>query len=503
MCLYNMQELQKRNIAFVVAPYEADAQCAYLAHQGLVDVVMTEDSDLLAYGCPKVLYKMDGNGEADMICFDDLPHCRDLSFVGWNLELFQQMCVMAGCDFVKALPGIGIKKAHTHIRRTRNIVKAMRALKFDGIPFPPGYDAKVQRALWTFKYQRVYCPRQNQVVHLHTLPEGGLENDSFISGASRLADGESDFLGSDISQPIAQGVAEGRLNPFTYKTYTAVMQFPRFSSQESCASLKQPMSKSEKSEVAVDATDRARKPYKRPRSVLESRKLSQDCVSLTRQSDSVRQGDRNMGSNTFSRFSQGASQRPAARPLKSLKDILSSALSCDDSSMRKAIEKGVESGYGPHADENELNDTTGGRDTEKIPFTPIWRPRSCLSERKGEQEATSPAATHEGVTPFQKSTPGIYLSDNDIIESPENEWCHVTKSFSCSLSSPKTVHGTVSALRHMEAVSHEATAAVDTIVRRSQKALLDSLDSEPSPIDTSTREKSIFDSFAFKRRQLS
>lgn len=37
-----------------VAPYEADAQLAYLAQQDFVDLVITEDSDLILYGCKKV-----------------------------------------------------------------------------------------------------------------------------------------------------------------------------------------------------------------------------------------------------------------------------------------------------------------------------------------------------------------------------------------------------------------------------------------------------------------
>ena len=47
---------------FVVAPYEADAQLAYLARIGLVDAVITEDSDLIAFGVREVLLKMDGTG---------------------------------------------------------------------------------------------------------------------------------------------------------------------------------------------------------------------------------------------------------------------------------------------------------------------------------------------------------------------------------------------------------------------------------------------------------
>ena len=41
-------------IECIVAPYEADAQLAYLALRGEVDAVITEDSDLLAYTCPRV-----------------------------------------------------------------------------------------------------------------------------------------------------------------------------------------------------------------------------------------------------------------------------------------------------------------------------------------------------------------------------------------------------------------------------------------------------------------
>ena len=40
-----------------MAPYEADAQMAFLAINGKVDAVLTEDSDLLPYGCPRVSTK--------------------------------------------------------------------------------------------------------------------------------------------------------------------------------------------------------------------------------------------------------------------------------------------------------------------------------------------------------------------------------------------------------------------------------------------------------------
>ena len=33
------------------------------------------------------------------------------------------MCILAGCDFLKALSRIGIKKAHAHIRKFKTFVR--------------------------------------------------------------------------------------------------------------------------------------------------------------------------------------------------------------------------------------------------------------------------------------------------------------------------------------------------------------------------------------------
>ena len=45
----------------------ADAQIAYLIQQGIADIVITEDSDLTLFGCTKILFKMDkqGNGKVN------------------------------------------------------------------------------------------------------------------------------------------------------------------------------------------------------------------------------------------------------------------------------------------------------------------------------------------------------------------------------------------------------------------------------------------------------
>ena len=46
--------LKQENVSYVVSPYEADAQMTFLAISKQVDAVITEDSDLIAFGCPRV-----------------------------------------------------------------------------------------------------------------------------------------------------------------------------------------------------------------------------------------------------------------------------------------------------------------------------------------------------------------------------------------------------------------------------------------------------------------
>ena len=69
------QVLETMNVKYVVAPYEADAQLAYLFKSGKVDFVITEDSDLLVYGVTKVFFKMDPSGCGNYIDLANLSNC--------------------------------------------------------------------------------------------------------------------------------------------------------------------------------------------------------------------------------------------------------------------------------------------------------------------------------------------------------------------------------------------------------------------------------------------
>lgn len=50
--------LQKKNIQYLISPYESDAQLAYLSIMNSVDIVFTEDSDAIGIFIHKLLMTM-------------------------------------------------------------------------------------------------------------------------------------------------------------------------------------------------------------------------------------------------------------------------------------------------------------------------------------------------------------------------------------------------------------------------------------------------------------
>src|SRR5690606_26410992 len=57
-----IQQLKELDIPYVVAPYEADAQLVYLERKGLIDGIISDDSDLLVFGAKRLLTKLDRYG---------------------------------------------------------------------------------------------------------------------------------------------------------------------------------------------------------------------------------------------------------------------------------------------------------------------------------------------------------------------------------------------------------------------------------------------------------
>jgi exonuclease 1 len=129
-------ELKALGIEYLVSPYESDAQLAFLSLSRYVDLIITEDSDALVYGCRCVLYKLDSNGCGEEIKRRSLGANEGLSFLNWSDEQFKLMCCLAGCDYAPKIRNVGIVTAHKIVnehKTTRRIVEALRHSKYEGI----------------------------------------------------------------------------------------------------------------------------------------------------------------------------------------------------------------------------------------------------------------------------------------------------------------------------------------------------------------------------------
>jgi hypothetical protein len=130
-----------------------------------------------------------------------------------------QMCILAGCDFVPSLPGMGVKTAHSLVRRYRNFPGAIKAAKLNGSQVPPEYAVQVQHAYWTFRHQRVWCPKDKRLVHLHALPDGGLSASRMMVPQAVPADATLPFLGPLKANDLCANIALGHVDPLTNKQF--------------------------------------------------------------------------------------------------------------------------------------------------------------------------------------------------------------------------------------------------------------------------------------------
>jgi len=197
-----IDELKKIGVQYVVAPYEADAQLVYLERKEIIQGILSEDSDLLVFGAKCLLTKIDQYGECVEINRADFTACRDISLVGWSDAEFRRMAILSGCDYLTNINRMGLKSAYRLVRKYKTIEKILRILQFDGqYCVPPGYLEAFHKAELTFLHQRVFCPVQNDVVMM-----------TEIDGAQPE---DMAFIGSEVEQAVAIGVASGDLDPMT------------------------------------------------------------------------------------------------------------------------------------------------------------------------------------------------------------------------------------------------------------------------------------------------
>ncbi|KAF8638337.1 hypothetical protein AX17_002357 [Amanita inopinata Kibby_2008] len=98
-----MTMLRLFGIPYITAPMEAEAQCAELASLGLVDGVITDDSDVFLFGAQRVFKNM-FNQSKTVECFLLSDLGREL---GLDRDTLVRLAYLLGSDYVEGLPGVG------------------------------------------------------------------------------------------------------------------------------------------------------------------------------------------------------------------------------------------------------------------------------------------------------------------------------------------------------------------------------------------------------------
>ncbi|ELU04231.1 hypothetical protein CAPTEDRAFT_95129 [Capitella teleta] len=212
MALELMNACRDKGVDCITAPYEADAQLAYLSQTGIAQVIITEDSDLILFGCHTIMFKMDTSGAGMLIQNKDLNKAMKLQDAHYTFDKFRYMCMLSGCDYHANLPGIGLSKACKAMKLTRQIdvrlilKKIPMLLNIRNLTVSAEYIEGFIRADNTFLYQLVFDPLSRKLTPLNPYPPGVKAEDMHYAGppmspdhAFQLALGNMDIQGNRIA----------------------------------------------------------------------------------------------------------------------------------------------------------------------------------------------------------------------------------------------------------------------------------------------------------------
>jgi len=130
---------------------------AYMVKEGLADFAITEDSDLIAYGCPRILLKLDPFGHGKMFTFkdfydlkipDDSKDKTTKQLQSLPGEEFTNVLIMAGCEYLDNIERIGLRSALKFFDEHKtfdNVIKHLQTHKTYKDKIPIDYKTSVKK----------------------------------------------------------------------------------------------------------------------------------------------------------------------------------------------------------------------------------------------------------------------------------------------------------------------------------------------------------------------
>jgi 5'-3' exonuclease len=112
------------DVPYIQAKGEGEKVCSNLCINGKVDAVLSNDTDVMAYGSPIFLHDIDTSHNTVM----EVVHGDLLESIDMSRESFLDMCIMAGSDF-SDMKGMGIGTAYKYISVYESIDTIIQKVK--------------------------------------------------------------------------------------------------------------------------------------------------------------------------------------------------------------------------------------------------------------------------------------------------------------------------------------------------------------------------------------
>ncbi len=141
-------------IPFIQAECEADSICAELVRRRVVDLVMSDDMDLLVDGTQILLRDFHINS----FTVTEYNVEQILLHLGFTRRQWIDFCILCGCDYTKRIHGLGPQKAYSMIRELGTLPNVLEKYVGDNKKFNYEGEYPYNQAYHLFTYCSYFKP---------------------------------------------------------------------------------------------------------------------------------------------------------------------------------------------------------------------------------------------------------------------------------------------------------------------------------------------------------
>lgn len=121
--IYNLCNIM--GVQCVKAKGEADVLCANMSKSGIVQAIMSEDSDMILYGGERLIRKFNWTNEIEVIELKRILNALKLTY-----QQFVDLAILSGTDYnCKTISGLGVYNAYGMIANGMNIEQIIEGIK--------------------------------------------------------------------------------------------------------------------------------------------------------------------------------------------------------------------------------------------------------------------------------------------------------------------------------------------------------------------------------------